>query len=710
MMRFGDHSTAWFGLWTLVFAMSLEVWVQGAVDGSNHWSFRRLHKPKPPVVVEAGKAQTAIDNFVLAKLRAKQLSFNPEAERAVLIRRVCFDLTGLPPTPKEISGFIADSKDGAYERMIERYLATPHYGERWGGHWLDTAGYADSNGYFSADTDRPLAWRYRDYVIRAFNTDKPFDQFVREQLAGDELAALAGWQPDGQVTPRHVELIEATHFLRNAQDGTDSSDGNPDERRTDMRKALEGTQRIIGSSLLGLKLQCARCHDHKFESVSQREYYQLQSILYPAFNIEKWVYPKNRFVHAALPAKNAVWEKEIKKLDARVAELKREFDEQSLKDTPNQKKKRRAKLDAAIKEVNAKRPPQPGKIAWVSDGSAKAPDVFLLKRGNYKSPGEKVQPNALAILRESGNRLEVEATERTTGRRLGLANWLTKPGSRPAALLARVTVNRVWQHHFGTGIVSTSDNLGLSGAQPSHPELLEWLASEFAKPTQKGAKAWSIKHLHGLIMNSAVYRQASLPRADGRRADADNRLLWRFRLRRLDAEAIRDAMLASSGELDLKEGGPYVVTKRLNPSEVVVDEKAAGALRRSVYLQQRRTQIPNVLKVFDAPSIVFNCTRRDTTTGPLQSLNLLNSEFTRARARALAARIKHDAGDGPDARITRAFQCVFGRSPSDEEQVAARAFLKEQPAKYAGQEDANQKSWADFCQMLLASNTFLYVE
>ena len=547
-------------------------------------------------------------------------------------------------------------------------------------------------------------------MIRSFNADKPFDQFVREQLAGDELATLAGWRPDGEVTPRHIELLEATHFLRNAQDGTDSSDGNPDERRTDMRKALEGTQRIIGSSLLGLKLQCARCHDHKFEPVSQHEYYQLQSILYPAFNIEKWIYPKNRFVHAALPSKNAVWEKETKKLAARVVELKREFDEQALMDTPDQKKKRREKLDAAIKPVNAKRAPRPGKIAWVSDGSAKSPDVFFLKRGNYKSPGEKVQPHALAILIESDNRLELKATKRTTGRRLGLAKWLTKPGSRAAALLARVTVNRVWQHHFGTGIVATPDNLGLSGSSPSHPELLEWLACEFAKPTQKGTKAWSIKHLHGLILNSAVYRQASLPRPDGRRADADNRLLWRFPLRRLDAEAIRDAMLAASGELDLKEGGPYVATKRLNPSEVVVDEKTAGARRRSVYLQQRRTQIPNVLEVFDAPSIVFNCTRRDTTTSPLQSLNLLNSEFTHARARALAARIKHDADDGPDARITRAFQYVFGRLPSDEEQVAARAFLKEQPAKYAGQEDANQKSWADFCQMLLASNAFLYVE
>jgi hypothetical protein len=654
--------------------------------------------------------RTVIDRFVMADLAARGLAFNPEAEREVLIRRVSFDLTGLSPTVKEIAQFLADQKPGAYSRMVERYLASPRYGERWGGRWLDTAGYADSNGYFFADTDRPLAWRYRDYVIASFNADKPFDQFVVEQLAGDELAGQSGWSLKGKVTPRHVELLTATHFLRNAQDGTDSSDGNPDERRTDKRKALEGTQRIIGSAMLGLKLQCARCHEHKFEPVSHHEYYQLQSILYPAFNIEEWVYPKNRFVYAALPAEQSDWNMETKKLDARAAQLKREFDEQSRKDTPDQKKKRKAKLDAAIKAVNAKRSPRPGKIAWVSDGSAKAPEVFRLKRGNYKSPGEAVQPNVPSILVEPDNRLEVKAAERTTGRRLALAKWLTKPGSRAAALLARVTVNRVWQHHFGTGIVATAGNLGLSGSRPSHPALLEWLAAEFSAPAAKGTRPWSVKPLHRLILNTDVYRQSSAPHAEGLTADVGNRLLWRFSLRRLDAEAIRDAMLAASGELDLKAGGPYVPTKRLDPSEVVVDEKTSGALRRSIFLQHRRMQIPNILQAFDAPSIVFNCTSRDITTSPLQSLNLLNSPFARARARAMAARLDREAGKGPNARIAHAFHVAVGRAPATGELTTARAFIKAQPAKYAEQKGIDQKVWADFCQMLLASNVFLYVE
>ena len=670
----------------------------GAVEGKNHWAFQPLNAP--PI------GNVAVDSFLLKKLRENKLEMNPEAPREVLIRRVSFSLIGLPPAPNEITRYIADKKPGAYSRMIERYLASPRYGERWGGRWLDAAGYADSNGYFFADTNRPLAWRYRDYVIDAFNADKPFDQFVVEQLAGDELAIRSGWKPGSPATARQIELLIATHFLRNAQDGTDSSDGNPDERRTDKRKALEGTQRIIGSALLGLKLQCARCHDHKFEPVSQQDYYQLQAILYPAFNIEKWVYPKNRYIHAATVAEQSAWEKQIKQLDTRAAQLNKEFERAK----PEEKKKRKAELDADLKALNAKRPPRPGRIAWVSDNSAEAPDVFFLKRGNYKSPGAKVKPDVLALMVETGNRFEATATELTTGRRYGLANWLTKPGSRAAALLARVTVNRVWQHHFGMGIVATPDNLGLSGAKPSHPALLEWLAAEFSKPTTGGARPWSVKRLHRLILNSAAYRQSSAPRVDGLVANPANRLLWRFPLRRLDAEAIRDGMLVASGELDLKAGGPYVPTRRLSPSEVVVEEKTSGAWRRSVYLQHRRTQIPNILQAFNAPAIVFNCTRRDTTTGPLQSLSLLNSSFARNRARAMAARLEKEVGPKVETRIGLAFQLAWGRTPSIEVRTAARKFITEQPAKYAGQKDAGPKAWADFCQMLLASNGFLYVE
>ena len=290
-----------------------------------HWSFRHLSQPVPATVGDTANVRTPIDRFVLAKLEKKGLSLNPTTDQFRLIRRVSFDLTGLPPTEDEIDRFLNDPHPAAYQRMVERYLASSAYGERWGGHWLDTAGYADSNGYFQADTDRPLAYRYRDYVIRAYNADKPFDQFIREQLAGDELAELAGYQPGGDVKPKIIDLLEATHFLRNAMDGTDNSDGNADERRTDKYKAIEGTIQILGSSLFGLTLQCGRCHEHKFEPIEHREYYQLQAILAPTFNIEHWITPKNRFVYAAPPGKTAAWKQEMARIDADETRLKTKY-------------------------------------------------------------------------------------------------------------------------------------------------------------------------------------------------------------------------------------------------------------------------------------------------------------------------------------------------------------------------------------------------
>lgn len=286
-----------------------------------HWAFRHLSRPAPPAVRAVALIRTPVDRFILARLEAQGLSLNRATDRRRLIRRVSFDLTGLPPAPEEIDQFLNDPRPGAYARMVDRYLASPAYGECWGGHWLDTAGYADSNGYFQADTDRPLAYRYRDYVVRAINSDKPFDQFIREQLAGDELAELAGYQPGEEASPRIIAMLEATHFLRNAMDGTDNSDGNEDERRTDKYKAIEGTIRILGSALFGLTLQCSRCHEHKFEPIEHREYYQLQAILAPAFPIDHWVTPKQRFVYAARPGETAVWKEEMARLDSQQKQL-----------------------------------------------------------------------------------------------------------------------------------------------------------------------------------------------------------------------------------------------------------------------------------------------------------------------------------------------------------------------------------------------------
>jgi hypothetical protein len=677
-------------------ALSLLGALRAAEDDANleHWAFRPPSRPAPPMVKRADRVLTPIDRFVLAKLEAKGLSLSPPADKTMLIRRVSFDVTGLPPTPEAIARFLADRSDDAYEKMVDRYLASPRYGERWGKFWLDAAGYADSNGYFSADTDRPLAYHYRDYVIRSLNADKPLDQFVREQLAGDE---LAGWDGKSDLTPAMRNMLIATHYLRNSQDGTGESDGNPDEVTIDRYTVLEGTVQIIGSSLLGLTVHCARCHDHKFEAFSQREYYGLQAMIYPAFNLTRWVTPNKRVIFAPNKKQLADWEVANKRIDAKIAAMRSE-----------KNVAKRKNLDEQIKKIEKQRQAKPGKIAWVTDLAAEPPDVPLLVRGNYKIHGENVRPVALAALDEPSNPFNLEKTAaetpRTTGRRLAFARWLTKRDSRAAALLARVLANRIWQNHFGRGIVATADNLGEAGELPTHEGLLNYLAWQLADG------GWKAKSLHRMILRSAVYRQSSRPRAEAKKIDPDELLLWRFPLRRLDAESIRDAMLAAAGELDVRMAGPYVPTRRTGVGEVVVDEKRDGARRRSVYLQSRRTQIASLLETFDAPSVVFSCTRRTPTTIPLQSLSLLNSDFARRRAKALAARVAREAGAQTDNRIDRAFLITLGRKPSKSEHAASEEFIKKQPAQYKDQPDAEQRAWIDLCQALMASNAFLYVE
>jgi hypothetical protein len=649
--------------------------------------------------------RTAIDQFVQSVLEDRGLTLGPDADRTTLLRRLCFDVTGIPPNLVEISEFCNDPDPGAYDRLVDRMLASPHYGERWGKYWLEASGYSDSNGYFSADSDRPLAYRYRDYVIRAFNADRPLDQIVREQLAGDE---LAGERQGHYATPTVIDQLIATHFLRNGQDGTGESDGNPDEVRADKYAVLDGTIQIIGSSLLGLTLQCARCHDHKFEPVTQRDYYQLQAILYPAFNVEHWVKPSDRIVIAGPRAEQTLWEAHDKAINAQIESLKRSF-----ASGPKSAEKEKA-LKPVIDALNSHRQVNPGRIAWVGDVSANPSEIPLLVRGDLAMPGPNVGPGVPGFLSDAGNLYQPEPPypqSRSTGRRLAMAQWLTEPGSRPAALLARVLANRIWQHHFGTGLAATSENLGYTGSPPTHPELIEFLAAELVR------SGWSAKSLHRLILCSSVYRQSSSRPAQAARVDPDNRLLAWFPLRRLDAEAIRDAMLFASGELDTRQGGLYVGTHRTDSGEVMVDEKADGSTRRSVYLQQRRTQTESMLEVFDAPSIVTTCTRRSPSTIPLQSLSLLNSEFVTNRARKLAERLDRDVncrGDftDQDGRITRAFLLCVNRAPEPDERSAARRFLRAHDPGYPSnaKPDSRQNGWTDLCQMLFASNAFLYVD
>jgi hypothetical protein len=737
----------------------LRRWIESGTPGprgtTTHWAFRPVDRPSVPAPRHAEKVRTAIDGFIETALEQKGLTLGPDSDRAVLLRRLYFDLTGLPPTPAEIDAYLADSSPTAYEDAVERCLASPRYGERWGKYWLDTVGYADSNGYFSADSDRPLAWRYRDYVIRCFNEDRPYDRFVREQLAGDE---MAGYVPDGDIDGKTAELLVATHFLRNAPDGSGESDGNPDEVLDDRFTVLEGTLQITINSLLGVTIQCARCHNHKFEPFTQEEYYRLQAIFFPAYCPDRWVKPGDRVVAVgsraereehrrrteriaaqvkaleeslqaiARPLREQLLDERLRPLPAATrAELRKALAAPKDKQTPEQaallKKHPQAeisekdlgvrfpeyvavadKIRQAIEARKKEQPPPLDRLSVLIETDPKPPAHHVLLRGLHNAPGPEVKPGVLAAVTLAGN--EMRPAKRTadkvsSGRRTAFADWVTSPKN---PLFARVIVNRVWQHHFGTGLVASPDNLGRSGARPSHPELLDWLAAELVR------SGWSIKALHRLILRSTVYRQASAPAARGQQIDPDNRLLWRFPVRRMDAEALRDALLCVTGEIDLRMGGPYVPTSRRGDGSVEVDEQHDGARRRAVYLQQRRTQVETLLELFDAPAMASTCAVRTPSTIPLQSLTLLNSDFIRKRARAFAGRLECADSADTDRRLTLAFRLAAGRAPEADERAAAHRFLAAQQALYAAEKDAARKAWTDLCQMILASNAFLYID
>jgi hypothetical protein len=773
----------------LALSLAIAEAAAGPPPSKDHWAFKPPLSPVEPKVRNPAWIRTPVDAFILARLEQENLSPSQEADRATLLRRLNFDLLGLPPTPKDLEDFLTDTAPDAYERLVERLLASPHYGERWGRHWLDVAAYADSNGYFNADSDRPLAWKYRDYVVRAFNSDMPYDRFVREQIAGDE---LAGYTRDADITSEMVDRLTATHFLRNAPDGTGESDGNAAEVRADQYAVLEGTVQILSAAFLGLTVQCARCHDHKFEPITQEEYYGLQAIVKPVFSQDRWLKPNERNVTIgtrlereankrqideinrelkarresleglALPYRKLVQEEALEKLPSSLsAELKKALDTKEkdrteamkallktneaiaqIKDADLEKRfpefaVASSALKEAIKSREAKRPSPLPQLAVATDVTPEPSPHHVLIRGNYGNPSSEVPPAvplALCGSRESSTNapghsndrffpLEPVSTgpprdsraPRSSGRRLALATWITSPQN---PVFARLAVNRIWQGHFGVGLVATADNFGLTGAKPTHPELLDWLATQFVRA------GYSVKTIHRVIVKSATYRQISTttaalqlsapsPIAKGASPssrDPDNRLLWRYPLRRLDAESLRDAMLSVSGDISLAMGGPYVPTEKTEEGQVVVPEKNPGARRRSLYLQQQRTKPLTFLDVFDGVKFNPNCAQRSTSTISLQSLALLNSDFSRARSQALAARLAQEAGAKEESRMTLGFQLALARQPTTSEAQAATAFLEAQRTQYAGKSDSEERVWTDYCQMLFASNAFLYLE
>jgi hypothetical protein len=651
------------------------------------WSFRPLHRPAVPPVKDAGRARTPVDAFLLARLREKGLTFSAEADRVTLVRRAAYDLTGLPPTPEEVDAFLADDRPDAYERLVERLLASPHFGECWGRHWLDGAGYADT---FGGDNDAAGIfvaegkWRYRDWVARAFNADLPFDTFLTEQLAGDE---LGDWRQAPAYSPETLGRLVATGFLRNVTDNTAEDELNTPDLR---HQVLYDTLEVLGSNLLGLTLQCARCHDHKFEPVSQKDYFRLMALFTPAYNPETWLQPYQRSGTSTKPKYRELFD---------VSERERlEID----------------RRNAAVRMVGGLAAPQRtyGKLQALYDVGP-PPETHLLRRGNYLHPGDVVEPGFPAVLQDPERPASVPAPEAgapTSGRRLALARWLTDGRTPAGGLVARVRVNRVWQQLFGQGLVATGDNLGRSGSPPTHPELLDWLAGEFVEG------GWRLKPLLRTLVTSAAYRQTATHAAgsDGERADPGNDLLWRMRLRRLESEGVRDTLLAVGGNLDTTAGGPALPLEVRPDGKVVIKEQGlptpTSRWRRSLYVLARRNYHLSLLNTFDQPVLATNCTGRQASAVVGQPLTMLNDSFVRDQADRFAGRVERAAGT-PEKQVAAAFRIALGREPKPDEAAACVELLRRHAERFGDRPpaEAAHRALAELCHVLLNTNELLYV-
>jgi hypothetical protein len=637
-----------------------------------HWAFQKRKQPEIPkfsAAADRAWAKTPLDAFILARLKKESLQPSARADRLTLIRRLYFDLTGLPPTTAEVTAFAADRSPDAYSKLMEMLLASPHYGERWGQHWLDVVRFAETDG-FEYDTHRQDAWRYRDYVVRAFNNDKPYDRFLSEQLAGDEIA------------PQEDETLIAAGFNRL---GPLRKNAGNQEVASSRNEVLTEMANIVGSALLGVTLGCARCHDHKFDPFRQSDYYRIQAYFAAVHenNVPKYTAEQQ----AAWKAHAEPVEQEIKKLRAAMRHAKDE---------------EKPALAMKLEEVEDHLPPPLPALFSVADDPAKRSPIHLLARGDYRSQGDRVGMRPIGVLLPDG---VPELPDETAKPRAELAKWIVDPEN---PLTARVMVNRIWEYHFGRGIVATPNDFGRMGERPSHPELLDYLANEFV------SSGFSIKHVHRLILLSNTYQQASNTAESGvaKEKDPDNKLLWRFNRRRLDAEEIRDAMLSISGKLNPEGGGPSVIVpieKELvnalyKPSQWAVTKDPAEHNRRSVYLIAKRNLHLPFMEVFDAPDELGSCPRRESSTHAPQALELLNGTLANEQASAFAARIQAEAGKSARKQIDLAYQLVTGRAPQPNELQLAVTFLA-QESKRVGAEKARQ----EFTLAMFNLNAFLYV-
>ena len=698
-------------------------------EGQKHWwAFQPVVKPAVPSVKEREWVRNPVDAFVLAKLEDKGLSPSAPADKITLIRRASLDLIGLAPTSEEVQAFVADQSPDAFAKVVDRLLASPHYGERWGRHWLDLARYADSEG-FKSDETRPNIWRYRDYVIDSFNADKPYDRFVKEQIAGDE------------IYPNDAAALVATGFNRHFAD--ESNARNLMQRRQELLNDITDT---VSATFIGMTYGCARCHDHKFDPILQRDYYRLQAFFantriedhaglifgekkkeydakYAAWD-EKTKDVRDQMAQLAKPMQKAMGKENFNKFPPEIqdsitappdkrtpiqwqmyykAKPQVEFSvEEAGKKLKGDAKRAWADLNDQLATLSKQYPVPPMPVAQTMiDNDAHAPATHVLNVGVYDAYKEEVQPGFLTILDPNDPKITPALDGKSTGRRTVLANWLADAKN---PLSTRVIVNRVWHYHFGRGIVGTPSDFGVMGERPVNKELLDYLTATFVE------NGWSIKKLHRMIMLSSAYRQSSAYNTAAAKTDPEDKLVWRYNPHRLEGEVIRDEMLQVSGLLNEKMHGPGVYPPL--PAGILAtrggwkdNESAEEADRRSVYIFVRRNMRYPMIEVFDMPDTHESCARRDVTTTAPQALELLNNELVLDWSRSLARKVANDSGLTAEETVNRAFRLTFSRAPSEREKRIALDFLGRQE-KIAGSKDA---AVTDLCHMLLNSNEFVYI-
>lgn len=650
-------------------------WPESVAVTPELWSVRPIADPEVPAVNDEGWVKTPIDAFVLKRLEQEGLNPAPQADRNALIRRATFDLHGLPPTPEEIDAFLADHSDEAFATLVDRLLASPRYGERWGRHWLDLASYADSHG-FELDYPRPNAWHYRDYVIRAFNDDTPYNEFLTQQIAGD---ALAPEDPAAAIPTGFLAAgpWDYSGFITAFQ-GTAAS-------RLTRSLDIDNMMTTVMTTSVALTVGCARCHDHKFDPIPQRDYYSLQAVF-------AGVRRGDRITRGKATEDEALrmeqFRLDIHKKRIGIAEIDALAPEAVTAETPAARKKLVGEMAAL--EAELVRFPDV-ELTYVAVSEA-PPVMHVLNRGDTESPGDVVAPAALSAVK--GLPPELADVESSDGeRRTALARWLTDPAN---PLTSRVMVNRLWHYHFGRGIVGTPGDFGFNGEQPTHPELLDWLASEFQR------RNWSIKKMHRLIMLSNTYQQSSSHSDEAAALDADNRLLWRMNRRRLSAEEVHDSLLAVSGSLDLSMGGPAYMPFRYqfrkSPLyDYFADFELPERRRRSIYSFIVRSTPNPFMDVLDFPVPAACTPARMATTTALQSLSLLNDPFVIQQAGLFATRLTAVHSDDVRSQIATGYRLALGRKPSEQELQLAEQFI----AKH---------DLFRFCRTLFNANEFLYVD